>query len=87
MNQPSPDNRGLRDQVREWTAIHHFTIALPDTSDLLRRVADAIDELGDVEVYDVTFKADDELQEKRVTVYFVFRDNPKPGDPTENSQR
>jgi hypothetical protein len=86
MNQPSPDNRALREQVREWTGIHHFTIALSDTSDLLRRVADAIDELGDVEVYDVTFKAD-ELETKRVTVYFVFRDNPTPGDATEKSQR
>jgi len=52
-----------------------MTIALSETSELLRRVADAIDELGNVDVYDLTFKPDDVLRMKRVTVYFTLPDD------------
>lgn len=75
MSESVPDDRALREKVRDWSAMHHITIALLDTSELLRRVADAIDELGCVDVYDVTFKPDDELRTKRVTVYFMLRDD------------
>ena len=64
---------GWVDQVREWTA-NYFSLedADGDVVGLLRKVADAVDQLGDVEVLDVTFLSDPEEEAASMTVYFRF---------------
>jgi hypothetical protein len=65
------------DRVRGWTA-HHFSIsdADADIPRLLRKIADAIDELGDVEVFDVAVSQQVEgpTFTSKATVYFSYRD-------------
>ncbi|MET9630653.1 hypothetical protein ABZX92_24595 [Lentzea sp. NPDC006480] len=52
----------MPDEFARWTAFH-FSQSNPagrgqgDVSALLRRVADTIDALGEVEIMDITFKA------------------------------
>ena len=61
----------------EWT-VSHFTQSNPrgpdqgDVAALLRRVADSIDRLGDVQIRDITFRSDitDGEDDLRLTVYF-----------------
>jgi hypothetical protein len=61
----------------EWT-VSHFTLSNPsgpgqgDVAALLRRVADSIDRLGDVQIRDITFRSDitDGEDDLRLTVYF-----------------
>jgi hypothetical protein len=61
----------------EWT-VSHFTQSNPrgpgqgDVAALLRRVADSIDRLGDVQIRDITFRSDitDAEDDLRLTVYF-----------------
>ncbi|MEV4181309.1 hypothetical protein AB0J28_07665 [Streptosporangium canum] len=72
-----------RPDVPEQTAytMHHFSQANPegpgqeDVPALLRRVADTIESLGDVEIYDVIMH--DEITEDgnqpSLTVYFDYR--------------
>jgi hypothetical protein len=59
----------------EWTA-HHFSISdhEANVARLLRNVADALDELGTVEVLDVTFcqEVEGSAPEARMTVYFTY---------------
>jgi len=63
--------------VGDWT-ISHFSQSNPkgdgqgDVSSLLRRVADSIDELGDVQIEDITFSSaiDDGEDDLAITVYF-----------------
>ena len=64
---------GWIDQVRGWTA-NYFSLedSDGDVVALLRKVADAIDELGDVEVLDVTFLSDPDEEAASMTVYFRF---------------
>jgi hypothetical protein len=58
--------------------VSHFTQSNPigpgqgDVGALLRRVADAIDRLGDVQIRDITFRSDitDGEDDVRFTVYF-----------------
>jgi hypothetical protein len=61
----------------DWT-VRHFSQANPEgpgqgnVPNLLRRVADSIESLGEVEVYDVTFHSEVTGDENRVsmTVYW-----------------
>ncbi len=61
----------------EWT-IRHFSQSNPtgegqgDVARLLRRVADTLDELGDVNVQDVVFHSEvtDSEDDLKMTVYF-----------------
>jgi len=69
----TPDHGSLAQQARGWT-MNHFSITLSEVPELLRRVADALDELGEIEVYDVTFKPE-EADKRRMTVYFAFSDS------------
>jgi len=68
-------SEGWIEQVREWTA-NYFSVEEPDGDvvALLRKVADAVDELGDVEVLDVTFLSDPDEEAASMTVYFRFDD-------------
>ncbi|MET4706117.1 hypothetical protein [Frigoribacterium sp. UYMn621] len=64
----------------DWT-INHFSQSNPsgagqgDVPALLRRVADSIEELGDVQVADITFSSSvsDDEDDLTVTVYFDKR--------------
>ena len=68
----------MPDDVERWTAFH-FSESNPagrgqgDVSALLRRVADTIDTLGEVEVLDITFKATPTESEEdlTMTVYYT----------------
>jgi hypothetical protein len=66
-------DEGWKDQVREWTS-NYFSITDEDGDavGLLRKVADAIEQLGDIEVLDVTFMSDPDRVDATVTVYFTF---------------
>ncbi|MEO7803287.1 MAG: hypothetical protein ABIS18_02300 [Actinomycetota bacterium] len=68
-------NRRWLEQVRNWSA-NHFTIteSSGDFADLFRKLAQALDELGDVEVLDVVIGKDVEgpSVEVKGTVYFAF---------------
>jgi hypothetical protein len=63
------------DQVREWTA-HYFSVTDEDgdVPAMLRKVADSLDQLGEVEVLDVTFLSDPDEAEATMTVYFRFEE-------------
>jgi hypothetical protein len=62
-------------RVRDWTA-NHFTISDtgPDVTRLLRKVADALQELGQVEVLDITFcqEVEGSEPEAKMTIYLAF---------------
>lgn len=61
----------------EWTVLH-FSLSNPagegqgDVAALLRRVAESLDELGDVDVQDITFQTavTDGEDDLTVTVYY-----------------
>lgn len=69
----------FRLRAREWKS-NHFTISEPseDTSRLLRKVADALDKLGRVQILDVTFckELEGPSPEMRMTVYFTPEESP-----------
>jgi len=71
---------GLREQARNWTC-QNLTITEHggDAAALLRKIADAIEQLGDIEILDVTYRrpADPPALELTVTVYFYFRSEPR----------
>ena len=73
--EPDLSGGSFPERVRCWT-IHHFTISdsEPHVSRLLRKVADSIDKLGDVEVFDITFCAEigGATPEIRMTTYVSF---------------
>ena len=70
--------------MRENTKINHFAQSNPtgagqgDVPALLRRVADSIEQLGDVRVHDITFHSEPTGGEEdlTMTVYYVRRDSP-----------
>jgi hypothetical protein len=68
-------SEGWIEQVRGWTA-NYFSLedGDGDVVGLLRKVADAIDQLGDVEVLDVTFLSNPDEEAASMTVYFRFED-------------
>jgi hypothetical protein len=68
---------GMTDERDQWS-VFHFSQSNPegpgqgDVAALLRRVADTIDDLGDIQVVDIVFgtvvtRGEDEL---RLTVYY-----------------
>ena len=67
---------GLREKARNWKC-HQFAITEHggDAAALLRKAADAIVQLGDIEILDVTYRrpSDPPALELTVTVYFYFR--------------
>ena len=71
---------GLREQARNWTCQNlSITEHGGDAAALLRKIADAIEQLGDIEILDVTYRrpADPPALELTVTVYFYFRSEPR----------
>ena len=77
MNKDAPG--GFREEARKWTC-NNFSITEHggDAAALLRKVADAIEELGDIEILDVTFQLPDPpALELTVSVYFYFRSEPR----------
>ena len=69
------DPRDWRVQVRNWT-VNHFTISDEEanTPRLLRKIADAIEELGNVEIMGVTWARDLEgpAEQTKMSVFFKF---------------
>lgn len=67
-------------RVKNWTC-HQFAIsdAEADAPRLLRKMADAIEELGDVEILDVTFclEVEGEAVAARMAAYFSFPLDPE----------
>jgi hypothetical protein len=65
-------------RAHDWQA-NHFSVtdADNDTPSLLRKVATAINQLGNVEIHDITFCIGEgtEGNEATVTVYFSFSDD------------
>jgi hypothetical protein len=63
-------------KVKGWT-IHHFAMADKEANlpSLLRRVAGSIDELGEIEVFGITYQVEVRHPSNwaTVTVYFDFR--------------
>lgn len=77
MNKDAP--RGLRKKAKNWICNNlAITEQSGDAAALLRKVADAIEQLGDIEILDVTYRrpADPPALELTVTVYFYFRSEP-----------
>lgn len=70
---------GLREDARNWKC-HNLAITehRGDAAALLRKAADAIEQLGDIEILDVTYRppADPPALELTVSVYFYFRSEP-----------
>jgi hypothetical protein len=64
-----------RVQVRGWTA-NHFTISdhEANTPRLLRKIADAIEELGEIEILGVTWARELEgpTEQTKMSVFFKF---------------
>lgn len=77
MDKNSP--RGLREEARNWTC-HNLAITEHggDAAALLRKAADAIEQLGDIEILDITYRrpTDPPALELTVSVYFYFRSEP-----------
>lgn len=69
----------LREKARNWTC-HNLAITehSGDAAALLRKAADAIEQLGDIEILDITYRrpTDPPALELTVSVYFYFRSLP-----------
>jgi len=67
---------GLREKARNWTC-HNMAITEHggDVAALLRKVAHAIEQLGDIEILDIVYRqpTDPPALELTVSVYFYFR--------------
>ena len=67
---------GLREKARNWTC-HNMAITEHggDAAALLRKVAHAIEQLGDIEILDIVYRqpTDPPTLELTVSVYFYFR--------------
>jgi hypothetical protein len=71
---------GLREEARNWKCNNlSITEHGGDAAALLRKAADAIEQLGDIEILDVTYRrpGDPPALELTVTVYFYFRSEPR----------
>ena len=70
----------LREKARDWKC-NNFSITEQggDRVALLRKVAATIEQLGDIEVLDITYRRppDPPDMELTMTVYFYFRSEPK----------
>jgi hypothetical protein len=72
-------NRGLREKARNWTCNNlAITEHGGDAAALLRKAADAIEQLGDIEILDIAYRrpTDPPALELTVTVYFYFSSEP-----------
>jgi hypothetical protein len=74
----SENETPLTEKVKQWRS-HHFSLVRPgdlsgDVSGLLRKVADSLDELGQIEVQDIAFCVQNRGSEIecQATVYFTF---------------
>lgn len=71
------------ERARRWTC-QQFAVSDPDADvpRLLRNVADAIEELGEIDILDVTFCLEVEAPETeaKMAVYFSFPDREAPAD-------
>jgi hypothetical protein len=69
----------LREEAKNWTC-HSLAITEHggDAAALLRKAANAIEQLGDIEILDVTYRrpTDPPALELTVSVYFYFRSEP-----------
>ena len=69
----------LRQEARNWKC-HNLAITEKhgDAAALLRRIADAIEQLGDIEILDITYRrpTDPPALELTVSLYFYFRSEP-----------
>jgi hypothetical protein len=69
--------RGLREQAKKWTC-NQFSITdhKGDVAKLLRKAANAIAQLGEIEVLNIVFRnpPDPSFKEITVSVYFFFPD-------------
>jgi hypothetical protein len=71
--------RGLREKAENWTC---NSLAITDhggdAAGLLRKAADAIEQLGDIEILDITYRRPPAppLVELMVSLYFYFRSEP-----------
>ena len=67
---------GLRERAQKWTC-NHFSITdhRGNAARLLRKAADAIEKMGEIEVLDIAFRspAEPTFKEITVSVYFSFR--------------
>jgi hypothetical protein len=71
--------RGLREEAKNWTCNNlAITDHGGDAAKLLRKLADAIEELGDIEILNITYRPPTEppLLEITVSLYFYFRSEP-----------
>jgi len=69
----------LREEVRNWKCQNlAITERGGDAAALLRKAADAIEQLGDIEILDITYRrpTDPPALELTVSVYFYFRSEP-----------
>jgi hypothetical protein len=64
--------RTMADDRDQWSMFHFSEAGRGDVPELLRRVADSIQELGDIQVEDITFSAQptDGADEIAITVYY-----------------
>ena len=74
MNHEAP--RNLREEARNWKC-NNFAITEHggDAAALLRKAADAIEQLGDIEILDISYRrpTDPPALDLTVSVYFYFR--------------
>ena len=71
--------RALREEARNWKCQNlAITEHGGDAAALLRKAADAIEQLGDIEILDITYRrpTDPPALELTVSVYFYFRSDP-----------
>lgn len=70
---------GLRDKAKNWKC-HNLAITEKggNAAALLRKVADTIEQLGDIEILDITYRrpTDPPALELTVSMYFYFRSEP-----------
>lgn len=71
--------RGLREKASNWTCnTLSITDHAGDAAGLLRKLANAIEQLGDIEILDITYCAptDPPALELTVSLYFYLRSEP-----------
>ena len=68
----------IREQVRSWTC-NQFAITNHEgnTVALLRKLADQLEQIGPIDILDITYRADSDpsVDEITMSVYFAFEDD------------
>jgi hypothetical protein len=71
--------RELRKKAKNWTC-NQFAITEHggDAAKLLRRAADSIEQLGDIEILNIAYRPSSDAADLEITVsvYFYFRSEP-----------